>query len=205
MSKLHQTWEALCGATKYNRTQHIKISDVDYTGCSEVRQIPDSKLMARLIYDMLTQMVFNGRFVASNVDRLCGAVRYVLNGWAFPISGAVSQLPFARGGQRRPACLVNNEARYLATTVANSRETNKQPQLKKHAQNLLMIYYHQYHLFSIINTNKWACNVLNWNHSFIWKAKTHLQSPVSRLWLERYKRRKTQELQKRSCNIATYL
>ncbi len=27
--------------------------------------------------------------------------------------------------------------------------------------------YHQLRI-----TNKWACNVLNWNHSFIWKAKT---------------------------------
>ncbi len=40
------------------------------------------------------------------------------------------------------------------TTVANSRETNKQPQLQKQAQNkpnvFLMIYYHQYYLLSII-------------------------------------------------------
>ncbi len=36
------------------------------------------------------------------------------------------------------------------TTVANSRETNKQPQLQKQAQYFLMIYYHQYYLLSII-------------------------------------------------------
>ncbi len=39
-------------------------------------------------------------------------------------------------------------------TVANSRKTNKQPQLQKQAQNkpniFLMIYYHQYYLLSII-------------------------------------------------------
>ncbi len=32
------------------------------------------------------------------------------------------------------------------TTVANSRETNKQPQLQKQAQYFLMIYYQQYYL-----------------------------------------------------------
>ncbi len=36
---------------------------------------------------------------------------------------------------------------------SNSRETNKQPQLQKQAQNMpnfiLMIYYHQYYLLSI--------------------------------------------------------
>ncbi len=40
------------------------------------------------------------------------------------------------------------------STVANSRETNKQPQLQKQAQNKpniwFMIYYHQYYLLSII-------------------------------------------------------
>jgi len=67
--------------------------------------------------------------------------------------------------------------------------------------------------YQILITNKWACNILNWNHSFIWKEKTegilqkaaacsksgnktHLQSPVSRIVLERWKRRKTQELQR---------
>ncbi len=26
--------------------------------------------------------------------------------------------------------------------------------------------------YQLFITNKWACNVLNWNHYFIWKAKT---------------------------------
>ncbi len=38
----------------------------------------------------------------------------------------------------------------LGFTVANSRETNKQPQLQKQAQYFFMIYYHQYYLLSII-------------------------------------------------------
>ncbi len=41
-------------------------------------------------------------------------------------------------------------AQNTPTTVANSRETNKQPQLQKQAQYFLMIYYHQYYLLSII-------------------------------------------------------
>ncbi len=36
------------------------------------------------------------------------------------------------------------------STVANSRETNKQPLIQKQAQYFLMIYYHQYDLLSII-------------------------------------------------------
>ncbi len=54
--------------------------------------------------------------------------------------------------------------------------------------------------YQLFITNKWACNILHWNHSFIWKAKTEailqksancnksgnktrLQSPVSRIGL----------------------
>ncbi len=57
--------------TVVNRTQYIIISDAVYTECSAGRQIPDSKLMPRFIYDVLTQSSndFNGRFVASSVDR----------------------------------------------------------------------------------------------------------------------------------------
>ncbi len=67
--------------------------------------------------------------------------------------------------------------------------------------------------YKLCVTNKRACNILNWNHSFIWKAKTeailqklaicsksgnktYLQSHVSWIWLERWKRRKAQELQR---------
>ncbi len=48
------------------------MSDAVYTGCSTARQIPDSKLMPRFIYDVLTQSSndFNGRFIESSVDRL---------------------------------------------------------------------------------------------------------------------------------------
>ncbi len=104
--------------------------------------------------------------------------------------------------------------KHQRATVANSRETNKQPQLQKQAQYffgwfiIINIIYDQ-----LFITNKWACNILNWNHCFIWKAKTkailqksancnksgnkpHLQSPVSRIGLEIWKRRKTQELQR---------
>ncbi len=38
-----------------------------------------------------------------------------------------------------------------------------------------MIYY------KLFITNKWAWNVLNWNHFFIWKAKTRYFTNISNL------------------------
>ncbi len=36
-----------------------------------------------------------------------------------------------------------------------------------------MIYYIIHIIYyQLFITNKWACNILNWNHYFIWKAKT---------------------------------
>ncbi len=57
--------------------------------------------------------------------------------------------------------------RYVLYSVANYHETNKLPQLQKQTQNKPNIIYYQ-----VFITNKWACNILNWNRSFIWKAKT---------------------------------
>ncbi len=111
-----------------------------------------------------------------------------------------------------------------STPVTNSREANKQPQLQKQAQYFLMIYYHQYYLSinQLIITNKWACTILNWNHSFIWKAKTeailqklaicnksgnktHLQITCEQNMIGEMEKEKSTRASKGSSNIATYV
>ncbi len=101
------------------------------------------------------------------------------------------------------------------TTVANSRETNKQPQLQKQAQNKPNIFW----WFIIINiiyyqlfiTNKWACNILHWNHSFIYFTKI---SKLQQKWeqnsssitceqnrIGEMEKEKSTRASKESCNI----
>ncbi len=68
--------------------------------------------------------------------------------------------------------------------------------------------------YQLFITNKWACNILQWNHSFIYftkisklqkKWEQNSSSPVSRIGLERWKKEKSTRASKESCNIATYL
>ncbi len=94
------------------------------------------------------------------------------------ISAVISKLPFSS------THVVVDLVWYSVFTIANSRETNKQLQLQKQAQYFSFIVFMSSSFISFISiyfiysiyyqlriTNKWACNVLNWNHSFIWKAK----------------------------------
>ncbi len=86
----------------------------------------------------------------------------------------------------------------MLRAVANSRETNKLPQLQEQAPKQAQYLFEDLLSSILFITNKWACNIFNWNHSFIWKAKTegilqklatcnksgnkiNLQSPVSRI------------------------
>ncbi len=58
------------GATQQNTVELIMISDAD-TGCSAARQIPNSKLLTRSIYNVLTQSSNDLQcFVASSGDTM---------------------------------------------------------------------------------------------------------------------------------------
>ncbi len=100
------------------------------------------------------------------------------------------------------------------TTVANFRETNKQPQLQNKPNIFWWFIIINIIYYQLFITNKWACNILHWNHSFIYftkmsklqqKWEQNSSSHVSRIGLERWKKEKSTRASKGSCNIATYL